>query len=233
MIQKLSTDHYRSEPGREYYRIFQQVSENVYRWISRNRAKKLMPHITDRDVVLEYGIGSGWNMAGLNCAHKMGFDINAHVEPDVTAHGIEFIKDTASISRDSVDVIIRHHVLEHVPSPFDTLIELRRMLKPDGTLLLFVPYEIKRCNRRYIVGEPNHHIFSWTPQTIGNLVNDCQFDVQTVRLASYGYDRAAAVRADKYNFGEMGYRSLKMLASVVVPIKEIRLVAKPETKASS
>lgn len=59
-------------------------------------------------------------------------------------------------------VLICHHVLEHVPVPTEALTEIRRLLHPQGQLLLRVPYEPERRYRRFDPNEPNHHRYSWT-----------------------------------------------------------------------
>ena len=224
----LSTQHYRNKAGRKYYSCFMEASDSIYLWISRERAKKFIPYIEMSDTVLEYGVGTGWNLSKLTCAKKIGYDIGTHLQPIVSAHGIEFISDTKSIRDRSIDVIICHHVLEHVPDPSNTLTEIWRMLKPSGRMLLFIPFETQHRYRTYLPNEPNHHIFSWTPQTIGNLVHDCRFDIRSINLGCFGYDRTAAIYANRLKLGENGYRWLKSATSLVKPVKEIRLVAVPQ-----
>ena len=56
--------------------------------------------------------------------------------------GLQYIHDAtdlASIEDRSYDFLMASHILEHVANPLRALAEFRRVLKPDGKLLLLVP----------------------------------------------------------------------------------------------
>ena len=95
----------------------------------------------------------------------------------------------------------------------------------DGKLLLFVPYEKERRYRRFDPAEPNHHLFSWNVQTLGNLVCESGFEVQNAEIGEFGYDRLAASWASRFKVGEMGFRAIRNLGHLVRPAKEVRIVA--------
>jgi SAM-dependent methyltransferase len=141
--------------------------------------------------------------------------------------GIEFVPDTSTLSHHSVDVMVCHHVLEHVPSPLDVLSEIHRLLKKDGKLLLFVPYEKENRYRKYDPKEPNHHLWAWNVQTLGNLVNDCGFEIATSGIRRFGYDRFAANLADRLRLGELGFRLIRGLVHTLKPAQEIFILATP------
>jgi SAM-dependent methyltransferase len=218
-------EHYIGESGRRYHEAGLGIPDIAFPWVTRARVRKIAPFVRPDSVVVEFGVGHGWNLAALQCRTRIGFDLGVQVAPVVRRHGITFVERSASIESNSADVLICHHVLEHVPSPVDTLAELRRMLAPEGRLLLFVPYEFERRNRRYLAQEPNHHLFSWTPQTLGNLVTDCGFLPSSVGIGPYGYDRVAAVWAARLRLGEAGFHVLRRLALTLRPVREVRLVA--------
>ena len=71
----------------------------------------------------------------------------------------------------------------------------RRLLRPGGKLLLFVPFERERRYRIYRPDEPNHHLYSWNVQTLGNLMTELGFELLDGKVACFGYDRIAAVIA--------------------------------------
>jgi hypothetical protein len=105
--------------------------------------------------------------------------------------------------------------------------ELHRLLRPGGTLLLAVPFEKERRYRHYDPDEPNHHLFSWSPQTLGNLVAESGFQLHSITLEQFGYDRFAAVWAERCGLGERGFRSFRALAHRLRPGREVRVVAHP------
>jgi SAM-dependent methyltransferase len=195
-------------------------------WIARLRAAKFLGHVTRESVVFEYGVGWGWNLAALQCRQRLGHDIAPDLAPAVRALGVEFVADTRQVADGTVDVVICHHTLEHVADPLSTLAGFRRMLRPDGWLLLFVPFERERRYRTYRPDEPNHHLFSWNVQTAGNLVCDSGFSVLRAGLGRFGYDRFAAAAAVRLHAGESGFRLIRGLAHLLRPAWEVRVVGR-------
>ena len=196
-------------------------------WVTRARARLFEPWITPADAVFEFGCGFGWNLAGLRCARRAGHDVATQLGPGVEAAGVEFVAATEALATGSFDVAISHHSLEHVPDPRAVLVELRRLLKPGGRLLLAVPFERERRYRRFDPAEPNHHLFSWNVQTLGNLVTVSGFALEQSGLRTYGYDRRAAVLALRLRVGESGFRILRRLLQILVPLHEVAMVARP------
>ena len=230
MLPEQAQRHYRGEAGRRYHQEKRALPEAAFPWVARLRAEKLAPLVRRSDVVLEYGVGSGWNLAALPCARKIGCDISDFLAPTVRNLGIEFVTETALLPDASVDVAICHHTLEHVLSPPTILAELRRLLCPGGRLLVFVPFEKESRYRRFNPSEPNHHLYSWNSQTLGNLVGECGFSVSEATVGRFGYSRFAAVWASRLFLGERGFRAIRRLAHLVRPAFEVRIVAKkPET----
>lgn len=217
--------HYQGEAGRAYHEGKRGISPEAFPWIGRLRAKKFSPHVRLTDTVIEFGVGAGWNLAELKCARRIGFDVADFLEPALREVGIEFVRASAALADATADVVICHHMLEHALHPAASLAEIRRVLKPGGKLLLHVPFEKERRYRHHDPAEPNHHLFSWNVQTLGNLVTECGFKLESVTVGQFGYDRAAAATASKFKLGEGGYRVLRFCAHLFFPASEVRLVA--------
>jgi SAM-dependent methyltransferase len=221
-----SAHHYQGEAGRRYHHEKRGIPAAAYAWVSRLRAAKFASHVRPTDVVFEFGVGSGWNLAALNCARRLGHDVTEFLEPELARHGIDFVPATQQLGSGTVDVAICHHSLEHVLEPAAVLREIHRLLRPGGTLFVAVPFEKERRYRAYDPNEPNHHLFSWNPQTLGNLVVEAGFHLDSAMLGQFGYDRFAAVLADQLHLGERGFRWLRALAHGLHPGREVRVVAR-------
>lgn len=219
--------HYQGETGRRYHEVKRGLPPAALPWMIRVRAEKLRTLIQPSDAVLEYGVGGGWNLAGLSCARRLGLDVSDFLRAEIEAQGIEFLTETQSLSGANVDVVICHHALEHVLEPVAALTEMRRLLKPEGRLLLWVPFEDERRHRRFERGEKNHHLYSWNPQTLGNLVEACGFRAVEAGIGRYGWDRFAASWAVKLGAGELGFRWLRRLLVALRPLREVRIHAEP------
>jgi SAM-dependent methyltransferase len=222
-----AAQHYQGQEGRRYHESKRAIPELTVPWVARLRAEKLQPYVRPTDVVLEYGVGYGWNLLELKCALKLGFDVSDFLRPELEKQKIEFVD--AARSESCADVVICHHTLEHVLNPAQTLEEIRRILRPNGKLLLYVPFEKERRYRHFNSTEPNHHLYSWNVQTLGNLVLECGFTIESAGIGEFGYDRFAAKLALKMKLGERGFRLLRSAVHLVQPGLEVRVVAKPQS----
>ncbi|MFZ2886307.1 MAG: class I SAM-dependent methyltransferase [Minisyncoccia bacterium] len=210
---------YLGDKGRTYQTERLAVPEEMYLRVAALRAQKFLPHVTPKDKVLEFGVGLGHNLAALPC-RRVGYDVDASLRGCILRRRIGFRCDTSGIRSQSFDVVICHHVLEHVTDPWVSLREMRRLLRPGGTLLLFVPYEIERTYQKYDPNEPNHHLYSWNPQTLGALASQVEFRVENIGIQHFGYDRFAAVAAARIRM-PTAYRSIRKLLLMIRPRYEI------------
>lgn len=217
--------HYQGEAGRHYHTVKRGLPEPARPWLARLRAAKLQPYVRGTDAVLEYGVGAGWNLAQLAAARRIGFDVADFLRPDLEAQGIEFVADLAVLPPALADVVICHHALEHVLSPSQALADMRRVLRPEGRLLLWVPFEDERRHRRFERDEKNHHLYSWNVQTLGNLVEACGFRVVQAGLGRYGWDRFAAAWAVRLGVGERGFLAFRALLQTLRPLREVHVAA--------
>lgn len=217
--------HYQGEAGRAYHEGKRGLPPAAFPWVARLRAAKFAPHVRATDTVVEFGVGAGWNLAELKCARRVGFDVSDFLESAVRELGIEFVRDSTALADASADVVICHHMLEHALNPAASLAEIRRVLQPGGKLLLHVPFEREPRYRKHDPAEPNHHLFSWNTQTLGNLITECGFKLESAGIGQFGYDRTAAAWALKLKLGEPGFCLLRSLAHLLLPASEVRVVA--------
>ena len=161
-------------------------NEAIFRF---KKAAEFTPLLKD-DVVLDIGCKFGILRDDIKRHQKQiiyhGIDISKEVikriknigddhfyVADIT-HGLPF--------NDKVfDVVFMLEVLEHVENPSLCLREIRRVLKPQGRLILSVPNpycweEIlgNICN----IPENEGHISAWTPQLMNTLSRFCGFKVE-------------------------------------------------------
>jgi SAM-dependent methyltransferase len=220
-----SEEIYRGEAGQRYQQQKRAVPDAAIPWVARLRAEKFCGFIESTDTVVEFGVGLGWNLAELQCARRIGTDLEDFLPDDLKKSGVEFVADSSAIPNESADVVICHHVLEHVENPPEMLLEAKRILKEGGKLLLYVPFEKERRYRRFDPNEPNHHLYSWNVQTLGNLVGTQAFTIENCGLGEFGYDRFASKLALRFRLGENGFRMLRRMAHLLKPGREVTLIA--------
>lgn len=225
MLEDPAAALYTGKDGRQYHEVKRSIPDAAIPWVATLRAKKFSPHVGEQDNILEFGVGSGWNLAKLPCRKRIGYDISTFLKPLVEKHGIEFISDLASVGKNSIDVILCHHTLEHLLNPSAALEQIFNLLVPHGKLLLYAPFEKERRYRHYTPGEPNHHLYSWNVQTLGNLVEQVGFKVVAGKIGRFGYERFAASWAVRLNLGQGGFRSIRAASHLLKPAYEVRVVA--------
>ncbi len=205
------------------------IPEESSRWISRLRADKLSPWLRDTAKILEFGVGSGWNLAAVPVEQRLGYDIGKHLRPVVEGRGIQFLDSLDAIEPGSLPFVLSHHCIEHVPDPNGVLSQIGTWLAPGGTLLLYVPFETERRYRHYDPQEINHHLYSWNVQSFANLIAANGFEIISVRTRRFGYERRCAMLAGKLGLGEVGFRFLNALILRLWKAEEIELVARKKS----
>jgi SAM-dependent methyltransferase len=141
--------------------------------------------------VLDYGCGLGHNIALLKDA--IGYDISQFAVEFCRARGLHATDSLSDIPDGKMDVALASHVLEHHPEPLSMLRDIKQKLKPAGTLILAVPCE--RHRKRWISGDLDQHLYSWTFQTVGNLLTVAGFSVQQMKcICGTGYRKLLPLR---------------------------------------
>ena len=215
---------YAGQLGEEYSRSVLSTTDDKQNVIARNRARKLRPYLSKNDRVLEIGVGLGTNLRHLDCREKVGFDVGDYGREACEAYGIEFCEDLDQLGDRKFSIVILHHVIEHVPNPLETIERAKEFLQEGGAILIFVPNDAPRRERRYRKNDPNHHLYSWSALTLGNLVESCGLQIVDIKTRPFGYERVLAPLA---RLNDVVYRAGLFLLRLVRPVSEIFVLAKP------
>lgn len=175
----LTIGHYQGELGSKYFDWQNQNSSRVAELESR----KFAPHIKPTDVVLDFGCGGGQILLSLACKGRFGVEVNPAAREFARLKGIECHDSVAFFPDEFFDVVISHHALEHVAFPIETLIALRSKLKNGGCLVLCVPVDDWRTQKRYCRDDVNHHLQTWTPQLLGNSLYEAGFKYDQISIS--------------------------------------------------
>ena len=163
--------HYGGDRGLEYFG-WQQRSGRVGAMLN---ARKFARHVEASDRLLDFGCGGGFLIEQLRAAHKVGVEPNPVAREFARQQGLDVRASTAEVEQDSVDVVISNHALEHTLAPLDELRGLRRALRPGGTIVLWLPIDDWRTERAPAPDDRNHHLYTWTPLLVGNLLDEAGF----------------------------------------------------------
>ena len=219
---------YSGEHGEEYSRSVLSTSDDKQNAIARNRSRKLGEYVSENERVLEIGVGLGTNLRYLQCQEKVGFDIGDYGKEACEAYGIEFCSALDELGDRKFSTVILHHVIEHVPNPLETIESAKGFLSDDGKILIFVPNDAPRRERKYRQDDPNHHLYSWSALTLGNLVESSGLRIEEIRTRPFGYERFLA---PVNKFGDTAYRAALFLLRLVRPVSEIFVLARQSPQA--
>lgn len=134
------------------YRVMYEVEESHWWYVGRRRiiesfveeaiAKLALPQGSPR--MLDVGCGTGGNLEMLNQYGKVeGVDVSAEALAFCRARGLEKVKQGAAeqlpYEDNLFDLVTALDVVEHLDDDLAGLREMRRVLRPGGYVLLFVP----------------------------------------------------------------------------------------------
>jgi len=218
------TDLYKENGGAAYHSNKHFETERTVALVSKFRAKKFQRYVLPNHKVLEYGVGAGWNLRNIACAEKLGYDVSTWVKPLLDKYNINFTNDVDEIPKRYFDIVICHHVLEHVPNPLETLKELTAYLKPDGKLLLFIPTDASSRFNKYDPANKDHHLYSWNVQALCTLAQESGFDVVEYDRKLYGFDRYVSSWIDRFKLPDFFFYPIFYFLNLIRPDREIKLI---------
>lgn len=155
---------------------------------------KFAPHVSETDVLVDFGCGGGALLAALPGRLKIGVEVSKPARLDAEARGIKTVASADELDPRSVDVVISNHALEHVLEPYVELTALRKALRPGGRLVIWLPLEDWRAER-WRRRDLNHHLHAWTPRLLRNLLEEAGFVVIECRIAASAWPPHAQVLA--------------------------------------
>lgn len=151
---------------------------------------KFEKYIKPKDTALDFGCGGGYLLKNLKCCRKIGIEVNKHAREQCRVNGINNVfSDINKVNDNSADVIISNHTLEHTERPIDALIELQRILKKNGKVILALPYNDYRNAKQYNSNDINNHLYTWNIQLIGNCLKIAGFKNIEVKVYTHAWPR--------------------------------------------
>jgi SAM-dependent methyltransferase len=166
-----ASGHYQLGKGKKYFEWQKTIGE-FGGWANQT---KFRDYVRPTDVVLDFGCGGGFLLKLISCARRIGVEPNPVAAETATANGVEVFTSATNVPEKSVDTVISNNALEHTLNPLAELQALRCSLKCGGKIVIVVPCE--NINYRWARNDINHHLFSWSPCALGNLLSEAGLDV--------------------------------------------------------
>jgi 2-polyprenyl-3-methyl-5-hydroxy-6-metoxy-1,4-benzoquinol methylase len=160
--------------------------------------------------ILDIGAGTGEFLA---VAKNDGWQTMG-VEPSVKAKaiakskGVSFVEQTSELENQSFDVISMWHVLEHVPDLDKQIKELKRLLKPTGTLIIAVPnfksFDAKHYGKFWAAFDVPIHFWHFSKTAIKMLFEKEEMKLEKVLPMQFD-SFYVSLLSEKYKSGKMNF----------------------------
>lgn len=183
---------------------------HVIKNIALKNKVKLINAQSEKGKILDIGAGTGdflvvakndgWQTTGIEPSEKAkAIAINK---------GVNFADNLSDLEDHSFDVITMWHVLEHVPNLDEYIIDLKRLLKPTGTILIAVPnfksFDANYYGRFWAAYDVPRHIWHFSKTAIKKLFAEKELklvDVLPMKFDSF----YVSLLSEKYKTGKMNF----------------------------
>lgn len=188
--------------------------EKLYHFIKsialKNKLNLINSLQSNKGKILDIGAGTG---DFLSVAKKDGWQ-TIGVEPSEKAKaiakskGVTFVELTSELDNNSFDVISMWHVLEHVPDIDNQIKELKRLLKPNGTLIIAVPnfksFDAKHYGKFWAAYDVPIHFWHFSKTAIKSLFEKEEMKLEKVLPMKFD-SFYVSLLSEKYKSGKMNF----------------------------
>ena len=168
---------------------------------------KLQPN---KGKILDIGSGTGefLSVAQLNGWQTIGVEPSDKAKQIAINKGVTFTDTIAQLDDHSFDVITMWHVLEHVPDLNHQIKELKRLLKPTGSLIIAVPnfksFDAQHYGRFWAAYDVPIHFWHFSKTAIQKLFQKEQMEL--VKILPMKFDSFyVSLLSEKYKSGRMNF----------------------------
>lgn len=160
--------------------------------------------------ILDIGAGTGdfLSVAKNDGWQTMGIEPSDRAKGIAIDKGISFVENTTELENHSFDVITMWHVLEHVPDLDFQIKELKRLLKPEGTLIVAVPnfksFDAKHYGTYWAAFDVPIHFWHFSKKAIQMLFEKENMKLEKVLPMKFD-SFYVSLLSEKYKNGKMNF----------------------------
>jgi 2-polyprenyl-3-methyl-5-hydroxy-6-metoxy-1,4-benzoquinol methylase len=192
--------------------LFEKLYHTVKQKALRDKIKLVEGFNPKKGKLLDIGAGTG---DFLVMAQKHGWEIKG-IEPSLKAKGIAetkgvpFVNGLSELEDHSIDVITMWHVLEHVTDVEAQITELKRIVKPEGTIIIAVPnyksYDAQHYGIFWAAYDVPRHLWHFSKTSIKLLF--AKQGMELVKILPMKFDSFyVSLLSEKYKTGKMNFVS--------------------------
>ena len=190
--------------------------EKMYHFIKRKAIRDKVSLINSyqplKGRILDIGAGTGdflleaknqnWDI--------LGIEPNDKAKGIAVGKGIKFGDTIEKLESNSFDVITMWHVLEHVSDVEHQIAELKRLLKPSGTIIIAVPnfksYDAKYYKEFWAAYDVPRHLWHFSKTAIEKLFDKQNMNLEDIKPMWFD-SFYVSLLSEKYKSGKMNFIS--------------------------
>jgi 2-polyprenyl-3-methyl-5-hydroxy-6-metoxy-1,4-benzoquinol methylase len=192
--------------------LFEKMYHFIKRKAIRDKVKLINSYQPVKGRILDIGAGTGDFL--LECKNQnweiLGIEPNDKAKGIAVGKGIKFGDTIEKLESNSFDVITMWHVLEHVPDVEHQVAELKRLLKPSGTIIIAVPnfksYDAKYYKEFWAAYDVPRHLWHFSKTAIEKLFDKQNMNLEDIKPMWFD-SFYVSLLSEKYKSGKMNFIS--------------------------
>jgi 2-polyprenyl-3-methyl-5-hydroxy-6-metoxy-1,4-benzoquinol methylase len=188
--------------------------EKLYHFIKsialKNKLNLINSLQPNKGRILDIGAGTGdfLSVAKNDGWQTIGVEPSDRAKAIAKSKGVSFVGKTSELENHSFDVISMWHVLEHVPDLDAQIKELKRLLKPRGTLIIAVPnfksFDAQHYGKFWAAFDVPIHFWHFSKTAIKLLFEKEEMKLEKVLPMKFD-SFYVSLLSEKYKSGKMNF----------------------------
>ena len=190
--------------------VFEKAYHIVKNIALKNKLNLINSLQPNKGLILDIGAGTGdFLFVAKNCGWKaIGAEPSEKAKAIAKSKGVSFVEKTSELENHTFDVISMWHVLEHVPNLEEQIKELKRLLKPNGTLIVAVPnfksFDAKHYGNFWAAYDVPIHFWHFSKTAIQKLFEKENMTLEKVLPMKFD-SFYVSLLSEKYKTGKMNF----------------------------
>ena len=190
--------------------LFEKLYQAVKNIALKNKLNLINSLSQNRGKILDIGAGVGDFLAFVkqNGWQTIGVEPSQKAKEIAIRKGVDFANETSDLENHSFDIITMWHVLEHVPNLENQIKELKRLLKPNGSLIIAVPnfksFDANYYKEHWAAFDVPIHFWHFSKTAIKLLFEKENMKLEKVLPMKFDAFYVALL-SEKYKTGKMNY----------------------------
>jgi 2-polyprenyl-3-methyl-5-hydroxy-6-metoxy-1,4-benzoquinol methylase len=187
--------------------------EKMYQFVKSIALKnklKLINSESKKGKILDIGAGVGdfLSVAKNDGWQTIGIEPSDKAKTIAKSKGVTFVESLTELENNSFDVITMWHVLEHVPDLENQIKELKRLIKPTGTVLIAVPnfksFDALYYQNFWAAYDTPIHLWHFSKTAIRKLF--AKENLELIKVLPMKFDSFyVSLLSEKYKTGKMNF----------------------------